>query len=335
MYDIKRVGAHGGAGCVYRLCLMFGATAGSDSLPLFTPGTARTNTQQKGAYIMAYIDDTQTQSANANYIRGAMAERLLSREEESRLISAWLESRDERALHTLINTHARLAVAAAHKFRHYGIPVADLIQEGMIGLITAANKFDTTHQVRFATYAMWWVRSTIQDYILRNWSIVRTGTTAAQKSLFFNLRRLRAKINGAGQGNADDMRAEIAKTLDVSVREVEDMEQRLSGADPSLNTPIGEDGDEEWIALLADQRPNPEEIVLSMRDRAARSKWLNDALGQLSDREREIIRLRHLAEQGQTLEELGIHLGVSKERVRQIETRAMEKLREFADVRAA
>lgn len=284
---------------------------------------------------MAYIDDKQTKSANATYIRGAMAERMLSREEEARLISAWLETQDERALHTLVNAHARLAVAAAHKFRHYGIPVSDLIQEGMIGLITAANKFDAAHQVRFATYAMWWVRSTIQDYILRNWSIVRTGTTAAQKSLFFNLRRLRAKIDGAGTGNADDTRAEIAKTLNVPLHEVEAMEQRLSGADPSLNVTVGEDGETEWIALLADQRPNPEEIVLSMRDRSARSKWLNEALGQLSDREREIIRLRHLAEHGQTLEELGIHLGVSKERVRQIETRAMEKLRDFAGAHAA
>jgi RNA polymerase sigma-32 factor len=284
---------------------------------------------------MAYIDDTQTKSANAAYIRGAMAEKMLSREDEAALLSAWLDTRDERALHTLINAHARLAVAAAHKFRHYGIPVADLIQEGMIGLITAANKFDATHQVRFATYAMWWVRSTIQDYILRNWSIVRTGTTAAQKSLFFNLRRLRARIDGAGRGNADDMRAEIAKTLNVNVREVEAMEQRLSGADPSLNVTVGEDSDDEWIALLADQRPNPEEIMLAMRDRAARSKWLDQALGALSDRERDIIRLRHLAEHGKTLEELGIHLGVSKERVRQIETRAMEKLRDRANLYAA
>lgn len=275
---------------------------------------------------MAYIDDANTQQANLKFIRASMAERLLSREEEADLLARWLNKNDEKALHTLIETHQRLVVAIAHKFRHYGLPLGDLIQEGMIGLLTAANKFDLAREVRFATYASWWVRSTIQDYILRNWSIVRTGTTAAQKSLFFNLRRLRARIEGSGV-RGDDKRAQIAETLQVSVREVEEMEQRLSGADQSLNATISEDGEDERIALLADDRPNPEEIVIGMKDAATRSRWLAEALGGLSARERTIIERRHLGDAATTLEDLGITLGVSKERVRQLEQRAMEKLK--------
>lgn len=278
---------------------------------------------------MTHIDDSQTRTFNTNRIRGAMKARMLSREEENALARAWLDHKDEKALHTLITTHERLAVSVASKFRAYGLPLGDLIQEGTIGLLEAANRFDPNRDIRFSTYAVWWIRATIQDYILRNWSIVRTGTTAAQKSLFFNLRRLRARIEGEQGPNssADETRKRIAANLHVPLKDVEEMEQRLNGGDASLNATIGAEGEDEWLALLPDQRPNPEDIVVGMRDAKTRSRWLAEALGELSERERTIITRRHLASKAVTLEDLGITLGVSKERVRQLETRAMEKLK--------
>ena len=193
----------------------------------------------------------------------------------------------------------------------------------------AANRFDPERDVRFSTYATWWIRAAMQDYILRNWSIVRTGTTAAQKSLFFNLRRLRAKIESKKEreGLSPDDKNKIAKKLKVKVKDVEAMEGRLSGIDQSLNATIGEDGSDDWQSLLSDDGPNPEDVVIGMKDAQTRSQWLNDALGDLSDRERMIIRERHLGDEVVTLEELGKELGVSKERVRQLEARAMDKLK--------
>lgn len=279
---------------------------------------------------MAYIDDPHTQKSNMSYIRQSMNEPILEKDYELELARRWREKNDEKALHELVRAYMRLVVAMASKFRGYGLPVGDLIQEGNIGLMQAAARFEPERDVRFSTYAGWWIRAAIQDYILRNWSIVRTGTTSAQKSLFFNLRRLRARIEGrTGQGSLDDEgRKKIAKELKVNVKDVETMENRLSGADQSLNAVIGEDGAEEWQNFLADDRPNPEEIVIGMKDAQSRSQWLNQALGQLSDRERKIIRDRHLNYDAVTLEDLGKELGISKERVRQIESRAMEKLKE-------
>ncbi len=278
---------------------------------------------------MAYIDDPQTQRANMAYIRGAMNEPLLEKDHELDLARRWREERDEKALHELVRSYTRLVVAAAAKFKNYGLPMGDLIQEGNIGLMQAAERFEYERGFRFSTYASWWIRSAIQDYVLRNWSIVRTGTTAAQKSLFFNLRRLRGKIeraNGA-EGLDDKARAKIANDLRVKVKDVEDMEQRLFSPDQSLNVKISEDGEDEAIAFLTDNRPNPEDIVIGMKDAQTRSKWLSDALSGLSDREQKIIRDRHLTYEAVTLEDLGRELGVSKERVRQLEARAMEKLK--------
>jgi RNA polymerase sigma-32 factor len=276
---------------------------------------------------MAHIDDPRTQRANMAYIRRAMNAPMLERQTERDLARRWRNEGDRKALHALVTPHARLAVSIAVRFRHYGLPSGDLIQEGNVGLMQAANRFDPDREVRFSTYAAWWIRSTIQDYILRNWSIVRTGTTAAQKALFFNLRRLRAKIEGRDGTLTDEGRLEIANDLKVPVSELRAMEGRLSGGDRSLNVRVGEDGEEEWQNFLADERPNPEDIVIGMRDARTRSKWLAQALGDLSDRERTIIRRRHLADQPVTLEDLGQQLGISKERVRQLETRAMGKLR--------
>lgn len=279
---------------------------------------------------MAYIDDANTQKANMGYIRSSMNEPMLEREHEFDLATRWKNNGDEKALHELIRSYTRLVIATAAKFKHYGLPMGDLIQEGNLGLMQAANKFEPDRDVRFSTYGTWWIRASIQDYILRNWSIVRTGTTAAHKSLFFNLRRLRAKIEGAENENGltTDGREKIATALGVRVKDVEDMEGRMNRGDQSLNALISDDGEEEVGSFLADTRPNPEEVVIGMKDSQTRSKWLNDALKKLSDREQQIVRERHMNFETVTLEELGKKLGVSKERVRQLESRALEKLRD-------
>lgn len=280
---------------------------------------------------MAHLDDPKTQQANLSYIRGAMAAPILERDHERDLAVAWRDHGDEKALHELVNSYTRLVISMASKFRHYGLPMGDLMQEGNVGLMQAAARFEPEREVRFSTYASWWIRSAMQDYILRNWSIVRTGTTAAQKSLFFNLRRLRAKIEGReeNEGLNNAGRQEIATELNVNVRDVEAMEQRLSGGDQSLNARINEDGEDEWQSFLSDERPNPEDIVIGMKDAQTRSAWLQQALGALTDREQIIMKERHLGYDNVTLEDLGKQLGVSKERVRQIEQRAMEKLRGY------
>lgn len=278
---------------------------------------------------MAHIDDIQTQKSNLDYIRNSMNAPLLEKDHELELATRWRDKGDEKALHELVQSYTRLVVSMASRFRNYGLPMGDLIQEGNIGLMQAASRFEPERGLRFSTYASWWIRSSIQDYVLRNWSIVRTGTTAAQKSLFFNLRRLRAKIESRNgqEGLGDEGRRQIAKELDVNIGEVEDMEARLAANDQSLNATIGEDGETDWQSFLADSRPNPEDIVIGMKDAQTRSTWLQQALGELSDREQTIIRERHLVYEPVTLEELGKQLGVSKERVRQLEQRAMDKLK--------
>jgi RNA polymerase sigma-32 factor len=223
--------------------------------------------------------------------------------------------------------YMRLVISTATRFRNYGLPMSDLMQEGAVGLMQAAARFEPEREVRFSTYAAWWIRSAMQDYILRNWSVVRTGTTAAQKALFFNLRRLRARLEDGG-GTLDDRgRALIAEELSVNVTEVEAMEMRLSSADQSLNAPIGTEGEDQWQDFMADDRPTPEQSVTLARDGRTRSIWLAQALGELSAREQIIIKERRLSDDGRTLEQLGQKLGISKERVRQIEHRALEKLR--------
>jgi RNA polymerase sigma-32 factor len=203
-----------------------------------------------------------------------------------------------------------------------------LVQEGNVGLMLAAARFEPERELRFSTYATWWIRSCIQDFILRNWSIVRTGTTAAQKSLFFNLRRLRALLRDPTEGGlSPESRTYVAHALRVDEAEVDRMAARLSAADRSLNAPIGDAGDSEWQDLLPDQNALPEDETMIECDRATRSEWLAEALGDLTDRELIIIKERRLAEEGVTLETLGRKLGVSKERVRQIEHQALRKLR--------
>jgi RNA polymerase sigma-32 factor len=277
---------------------------------------------------MAHIDDPETQRANLNFIKASMQEPLLLRDHEFDLARRWREESDMQALHELVRSYTRLVIATAVRFRNYGLPMGDLVQEGNVGLMQAASRFEPDREVRFSTYAAWWIRSAMQDYVLRNWSIVRTGTTAVQKSLFFNFRRLRAKIEDAsGRPLSSEGRQRIALELSVAVAEVEAMETRLNASDQSLNAPVGESGEAEWQELLADERPSPEEVVMGLRDSETRSRWLAEAMGELSPREQIIIRHRRLSEDGATLEDLGRELGVSKERVRQLEHRALLKLR--------
>jgi RNA polymerase sigma-32 factor len=277
---------------------------------------------------MAFIDTPETQRANRRFIKAAMRAPLLEQDHELDLARRWREDGDEEALHELTQAYMRLVISTAARFRNYGLPMGDLVQEGNVGLMQAAARFEPDRQVRFSTYATWWIRSAIQDFILRNWSIVRTGTTAAQKSLFFNLRRLRAMIDDGGSAVlSPEGRQTIADKLGVATHEVAMMESRLAAADRSLNATLGEGGEGEWQDFLADDRPLPEEAVLEARDAETRTRWLNRALAGLSPRELTIIRERRLVDEAVTLEELGKRLGISKERVRQIEHQAMKKLK--------
>lgn len=276
---------------------------------------------------MPLTETEEFQTATRAYARETMRIPMLGAEDETMLARRWRVDGDEASLHKLTGAYLRLVVAMASRFRNYGLPTSELVQEGNVGLMQAAARFDPERGVRFSTYAAWWIRAAIQDYILRNWSIVRTGTTSAQKALFFNLRRLRAKINDTGENPSRDTRAFIARKLKVSEAEVEAMAGRLSGPDRSLNTPVGDEGGSDWQDLLPDDHITPDNEIMERRDSAARAKWVAEALARLSDRERLIIRERRLEDGGVTLETLGARLGVSKERVRQIEAGAMEKLR--------
>ena len=275
----------------------------------------------------AHTDTARTRNANRRFVDRSMKAAVLTRERERDLARRWSAERDEAALHELVAAHGRLVVKLAARFRHYGAPMSDLVQEGNVGLMEAAARFEPEREVRFATYAAWWIRSAMQDFVLRNASIVRNGTTAAQKALFFNFRRLRAKYGGADGWLDVEATARIADELRVRVADVAEMEMRLSAADRSLNAAIGDDGEDEWQDVLPDERPTPEEEVRDRRDGAVRSRWLADALKELSPREHVIIRERRLREDAPTLGELGKRMGISKERVRQIEHKALEKLR--------
>jgi len=277
---------------------------------------------------MAFVDTPETLKANRRFIRSAMKAPILEADHEHDLARRWREHDDEQALHELTQAYMRLVISMATKFRNYGLPMGDLVQEDNVGLMQAAARFEPEREVRFSTYASWWIRSSMQDFILRNWSIVRTGTTSAQKSLFFNLRRLRAKIDDhAGAQMTNDQREQIAKTLRVPVRDVEHMEGRMSGSDRSLNAPVGEDGDAQMQDLLPSETRGPEDLVIEGHTQDKRKAWITKAMAALNPREILIIKERKLAEETVTLESLGQRLGISKERVRQIESAALAKLK--------
>ena len=265
--------------------------------------------------------------------RRAMQAELLDAETELKLAYAWRDERDEEALHRLITAYMRLAISMASKFRRYGAPMNDLIQEAGLGLMKAADKFDPDRGVRFSTYAVWWIKASIQDYVMRNWSMVRTGSTSSQKSLFFNLRRVQARLEreAAASGEALDrqlMRERIAQEVGVPLHDVEMMEGRLSGSDFSLNATQSTDEEgREWIETLEDENAHASENVEQAKDIDTLRTWLVEALSALNERERFIVQERKLRDQPRTLESLGNELGLSKERVRQLEAAAFGKMR--------
>ena len=265
--------------------------------------------------------------------RQAMKAELLDAETEVRLARAWRDLRDERALHRLITAYMRLAISMAAKFKRYGAPMNDLIQEASLGLMKAADKFDPERGVRFSTYAVWWIKASIQDYVMRNWSMVRTGSTSSQKALFFNLRRVQAKLEreASQRGEALDqhqLRQLVAAEVGVPLADVEMMEGRLSGSDYSLNATQSSDEDgREWIDALEDEGQQAAEAVEGAHDSARLRGWLVTAMQGLNPRERYIVAERKLKDDGRTLESLGEELGLSKERVRQLEAAAFAKMR--------
>jgi len=254
---------------------------------------------------------------------------MLSPEREQELAHAWRDRQDRAALTQLVGSHLRLVVKIARGFTGYGLALSDLVAEGNVGLMQAAEKFDPSRGFRFATYAMWWIRASIQEYILHSWSLVKMGTTAAQKKLFFNLRRLKGQMDELEQGDLlPETVTKIATELDVAESEVVEMNRRLAGADNSLNAMMGStpDSDSEWLDMLPDESPSQETLLGERKELQQRRALLDVALKKLNPRERDIIFERRLKDEPSTLEELSHRYAVSRERIRQIEVRAFEKL---------
>lgn len=262
----------------------------------------------------------------------AMAAEMLDAETELELARAWRDHGDEKALHRLVNAYMRLGISMASKYRRYGSSMPDLVQEAGIGLMKAAEKFDPDRGVRFSTYAVWWIKASIQDHVMRNWSMVRTGSTSSQKSLFFNLRRVRSKLEreAGARGehvNGQELQKKIAIEVGVPLRDVEMMDVRLSGSDFSLNARQAGDEGREWLDTLEDKGPRTDEIVVKSQDMDKVRDWLTEAMQTLNARERMIIVERRVKDDPRTLESLGTQLGLSKERIRQLEAQALKKLR--------
>jgi RNA polymerase sigma-32 factor len=257
------------------------------------------------------------------FFSDSMNSPLLSKEQEQSLTKSWKNNKDAKALEKLILSYTKLVIRIASQFKHYGLPFTDLVQEGHIGLLLAIEKFDVDRDLRFSTYSRWWVRATIQEYVLKNWSIVKTGSSSAQKSLFFNLRRF--KING--EVNHEE-RKNIARLLGVKEKFISDRENHILKRDASLNTPLNNDTLEEWQNFLVDNsQENIEEAFIKNDEKLRKKKWLAKALEALDEREKIIINSRHMCESPMTLEKIGKKLNISKERVRQIEAAAITKLK--------
>ena len=265
--------------------------------------------------------------------RRAMKAELLDAETELQLAYLWRDHKDEQALHRLITAYMRLAISMASKFKRYGVPMNDLIQEAGLGLMKAAEKFDPDRGVRFSTYAVWWIKASVQDYVMRNWSLVRTGSTSSQKALFFNMRRIQAQLEREAMQmgislDSDQLHRKIATEIGVPLGDVKMMDGRLSGSDYSLNATQSTDEEgREWIETLEDEREGADSLFEQAHDNAHLRKCLLDALSTLNDRERLIVRERAIREDTRTLESLGKELSLSKERIRQIEAAAFQKLR--------
>ena len=265
--------------------------------------------------------------------RRAMKAELLDAETELQLAYLWRDHKDEQALHRLITAYMRLAISMASKFKRYGVPMNDLIQEAGLGLMKAAEKFDPDRGVRFSTYAVWWIKASVQDYVMRNWSLVRTGSTSSQKALFFNMRRIQAQLEREAMQmgislDSDQLHRKIATEIGVPLGDVKMMDGRLSGSDYSLNATQSTDEEgREWIETLEDESEGADSLFEKAHDNAHLRKCLLDALSTLNERERLIVRERAIREDTRTLESLGKELSLSKERIRQIEAAAFQKLR--------
>lgn len=281
---------------------------------------------------MTTLLETQGRTVLQQYLNGIQDFQTLSFEEEQELARQYKSNGSRRAANKLINAHLRLVVKVALGFKGYGLPVNEVIQEGNVGLMHAINRFDPDKGYRLSTYAMWWIRASIQEYVLNSWSLVKIGTTAAQKKLFFNLRKLRNMLqSGSIESITQETVTAIAKELDVKEQDVVNMNQRMMSGDQSLNAQINDDAGGEWQDWLVEERDNQEETYTQKEETVIRRKALKEALDQLDARERYIITTRRLSEKENalTLEDLSVHYGISRERVRQLEVRAFSKLQKL------
>jgi RNA polymerase sigma-32 factor len=267
------------------------------------------------------------ESSLSGYLREIRKFPMLEPEQEFQLAKSWREDGDVDAAHELVTSHLRLVAKIAMGYRGYGLPLAELISEGNVGLMQAVKRFDPDKGFRLATYAMWWIRAAIQEYILHSWSLVKMGTTASQKKLFFNLRRLKGQLQAIDDGDmAPETVTEIATRLSVPEQDVVSMNRRMSSPDHSLNAPLQQDGDGEWQDWLVDESDNQEDILGDKEELETRRGMLSEAMETLNDRERHILVERRLSDNPKTLEDLSQEYDISRERVRQIEVRAFEKL---------
>ncbi len=281
---------------------------------------------------MSYLNKNFKISFDQNdisaYLREIQKFPILSHDDEKNLANEWVEKKSHKAAHSLINAHLRLVVKIAMKYRGYGLQLSELISEGNLGLIQSLDRFDPSKGFRLSTYAMWWIRASIQEYILHSWSLVKIGTTAAQKKLFFNLRSLKGKLKALEDGDLPpELVTEIAERLDVAENEVVDMNRRMAGHDHSLNNPYSAENEDEWINGLPDNKDNHENTFIHNDELFKRKEILMIALKNLDERERRILTQRRLVDDPLTLDQLSKSFGISRERVRQVEVRAFEKLR--------
>ena len=274
---------------------------------------------------MAIAKNINLNKLDRKFLNESMKEPMLSREEEKDLAKAWVFRNDKKAMHKIIRAYSKLVIAFSMKFKNYGLPVNDLVQEGHIGLMQAMAKFEPNRDIRFSTYASWWIRSAIQDYVLKNWSIVRTGTTASQKALFFSLRRLKLELSKYSR-TEEEVRTKVAEKLNIKVADVENMENRFTNEDKSLNAKVSDDYNQEFGNFIVDENCLNEVDIVNRLDLDRKRSWFKKAMRELGIRESQIIALRHLSDDPLTLEKLGELFKISKERVRQIENRAIKKL---------
>ena len=268
----------------------------------------------------------------ARYMQSISKYPILKQEEELRLAKAYIETKDRQTALLLITSHLRLVVKVVSRYKGYGLPVSEMISEGNIGLLYAVEKFDPARGVRFSTYALWWIRASVQKYILNSWSLVKIGTTSAQKKLFFNLRKIKNQLHLVENRDLSEQAvSQIASALDVTPQDVKEMNVRLSAHDGSLNAPVRADAEDEaeWQDFLTDKRPNQEDRVVARQQQLYRKKLLLRAMNRLNPREREILLKRRLIEHPVTLEDLSRLHNITKERVRQIELNSVRKIKKF------